>query len=86
MKVELRPYQSDSIESLRDGFKNGHKRQVLAASTGAGKSIISLSILDAAREKGSKVMFQVRLEMPLNSLNRPPVLMVLHFRESRVGV
>ena len=57
MKVELRPYQSDSIESLRDGFKNGHKRQVLAASTGAGKSIISLSILDAAREKGSKVMF-----------------------------
>ena len=57
MKVELRPYQSDSIESLRDGFKSGHKRQVLAASTGAGKSIISLSILDAAREKGSKVMF-----------------------------
>lgn len=57
MIFELRPYQSDSIESLRNGFKHGHKRQVLAASTGAGKSIISLSILDAARKKGSKVMF-----------------------------
>jgi len=57
MSFELRPYQSDSIESLREGFKQGHKRQVLAASTGAGKSLMSLSILDSARKKGSKVMF-----------------------------
>lgn len=54
---ELRPYQECSINGLRDGFKSGHKRQVLAAATGSGKSIMALSILDAARKKGSKVMF-----------------------------
>lgn len=35
----LRPYQSASIESLRDGFRNNHIRQVLAAPTGAGKCL-----------------------------------------------
>lgn len=55
--LELRPYQIGSIDGLRDGFKDGHKRQVLAASTGSGKSVIALSILDAARKKGSKVLF-----------------------------
>lgn len=54
---ELRPYQESSIEGLREGFKQGHVRQVLAAATGAGKSIMALSILDAARKKGSKTMF-----------------------------
>lgn len=55
--IVLRPYQSDSIEALRDGFRKGHKRQVLAAATGAGKSILAMAMLDYAREKGSKVMF-----------------------------
>ena len=31
---ELRPYQEGSIEGLRDGFRQGHNRQVLAAATG----------------------------------------------------
>lgn len=55
--LELRQYQTQSIESLRDGFRDGHKRQVLAASTGAGKSVIALSILNAAQQKGSRVLF-----------------------------
>jgi len=55
--IVLRPYQSDSIEALREGFRNGHARQVLAAATGAGKSILAMAMLDYAREKGSKVMF-----------------------------
>lgn len=56
-EITLRPYQSESIESLRSNFALGHKRQVLAASTGAGKSIMSMKMLDAARKKGSKVLF-----------------------------
>lgn len=55
--LELRPYQTQSIESLRNGFRDGHKRQVLSAATGAGKSCIALSILDAAQAKGSRVLF-----------------------------
>ena len=57
MKLILRPYQDGSIEGLRDGFRAGHKHQVLAAATGAGKSIIALSMLEAAVAKGTKSMF-----------------------------
>lgn len=52
-----RQYQVDSIESLRNGFREGHTRQVLAAPTGAGKSVIMLSMIRKAVEKGSRVMF-----------------------------
>ena len=55
--LQLRPYQEASIQNLRQGFINGHKRQVLAAATGSGKSVVALSMLQAAREKGSRVMF-----------------------------
>lgn len=55
--IELRPYQVESINDLRAGFREGHDRQVLAASTGAGKSIIAMSMLDAAQTKGSRVVF-----------------------------
>jgi superfamily II DNA or RNA helicase len=55
--IELRPYQGESIDSLRDGFRNGHRRQVLAASTGAGKSVIALALINAALSKGSRTMF-----------------------------
>ena len=53
----LRPYQAESIESLRDGFRNNHTRQVLAAPTGAGKSRIMESMIRTAMDKGSRIMF-----------------------------
>jgi DNA repair protein RadD len=55
--LELRQYQSDSVESLRQGFRDSHIRQVLAAPTGAGKSRIMEYMIRAAIEKGSRVMF-----------------------------
>ncbi len=54
---ELRPYQSESIESLRQGFAAGNIRQVLAASTGAGKSIIAMALIKAVADKGNRVVF-----------------------------
>ena len=56
-KLQLRPYQSSSIESLRDGFRSNHTRQVLAAPTGAGKSRIMESMIRTALDKGSRIMF-----------------------------
>ena len=53
----LRDYQHASQDALRVGIKNGHVRQVLCAATGAGKSIIMLSMIKSAQEKGSKVLF-----------------------------
>ena len=55
--LELRPYQGDSVESLRQGFREKHVRQVLAAPTGAGKSRIMEYMIRAAMEKGSRIMF-----------------------------
>lgn len=53
----LRPYQTESIDSLREGFRLGHKRQILAASTGAGKSIVMMSMIQSAISKGSRALF-----------------------------
>ena len=55
--LQLRPYQEQSVESLRDGFRSNHIRQVLAAPTGAGKSRIMEYMIRSAMDKGSRVMF-----------------------------
>ena len=57
MSFELRPYQVNSIESLREGFRQQHKRQVLAASTGAGKSLMALHLIQQVAEKGKRAIF-----------------------------
>lgn len=53
----LRPYQNNAVELLREGFRSGHIRQVLSASTGAGKSVIMLDMVRAASEKGTRTIF-----------------------------
>ena len=57
--MELRPYQEKSKEKLREGFRNWHTRQILCASTGAGKSIIAVSMLQDALKKNARVLFIV---------------------------
>lgn len=53
----LRPYQTESIDDLRAAFRHGHKRIVLGAPTGSGKSVMMLDMIRAAIEKRSRVMF-----------------------------
>lgn len=36
-QISLRPYQVEAVDALRDGIRQGCKRQVLCAPTGAGK-------------------------------------------------
>lgn len=67
---ELRPYQESSIDGLREGFRTGHKRQVLAAATGAGKSIMALSIIDNARKKGTKTLFMCDRRVLVDQFSR----------------
>ena len=55
--IALRDYQSKAIADLRDGFRQGHDRQILSASTGSGKSIIMMEMVRAAFEKGTKTIF-----------------------------
>ena len=53
----LRPYQAESIDGLRAAFRQGHKRIVLGAPTGSGKSVMMLDMIRTAIEKRSRVMF-----------------------------
>lgn len=55
----LRDYQKESVQGLRDGMKAGHKHQVLAAPTGAGKTIIASYLVKKAKEKGTRIAFIV---------------------------
>jgi len=55
--MQLRQYQNDAIDGLRDGFRDGHKRQILSASTGSGKSIVMREMVQAAVNKGSRCIF-----------------------------
>lgn len=54
--INLRPYQSESIAILRNGFRNGEKRQVLCLPTGAGKTVVFSEMARMAAEKGTVTM------------------------------
>lgn len=48
--INLRPYQIESINELRYGFKK-YKRQILALPTGAGKTVVFSEMVRLANEK-----------------------------------
>ena len=52
--LELRPHQKEVIEKLNEGFKE-HKRQVLCAVTGFGKTECAMSIMQEAAAQGKRV-------------------------------
>ncbi len=54
MELQLRDYQSGAIDLLRDGFKAGHRSQILYLATGGGKTECAIALLEAARKKGTK--------------------------------
>jgi len=66
--MELRDYQIESIQGLRDGFRLGG-RQVLCAPTGAGKSVIALEMIRLAMAKKSKVWFMVERRVLANQFS-----------------
>lgn len=53
----LRPYQTDVIDRVRDEIRRGHKRILLVAPTGSGKTVIAGSIIRGAADKGNSVLF-----------------------------
>lgn len=59
MNLELRKYQTDCIDGLREGIRAGHKRQVLCAPTGAGKTVVATFLMQKATQKLSRSWFVV---------------------------
>lgn len=58
-EVVLRDYQANAVEMVRDGIRAGHKKQVLMAPTGAGKTEIACGMLQEAYRKTSRALFIV---------------------------
>ena len=54
--MDLRPYQLNAINKLREAFAQGHKRVILCAPTGAGKTVMFSAIAQGAMQKGKRVM------------------------------
>ena len=56
---DLRWYQVDTIDALRQELRMGHKRVVLCAPTGSGKTYMGAHLIREALAKGSRVGFIV---------------------------
>lgn len=52
-----RPFQKTAHEALREGFRAGHKNQIIMAPTGAGKSYLGHRIAHEALLKGKRAIF-----------------------------
>lgn len=52
-----RPFQLTAHEKLRQGFRDGHKNQLIMAPTGAGKTYLGLRICNEAIQRGKKAVF-----------------------------
>jgi len=55
--LELRNYQIESIEKIRESLRSGNRNVILQAACGAGKTIIAAEIVKCALEKGNNVIF-----------------------------
>jgi superfamily II DNA or RNA helicase len=53
----LRPRQVEAIASIREAIRGGHKRIILQAPTGFGKTLVSAHIISNALQKGSRPLF-----------------------------
>jgi superfamily II DNA or RNA helicase len=53
---ELRPYQRDAIDEVRDAIAAGHRRIILVAPTGSGKTIIGADLIETATRAGKRVL------------------------------
>lgn len=54
----LRPYQVDLLSDIRESARR-HKRILVQAPTGSGKSVIFANIIERAKEKGVRTLFLV---------------------------
>ena len=54
---EPRAFQYKAHEALRQGARDGHRRQVIMAPTGAGKTFLGMRVISEALKKGKRAMF-----------------------------
>lgn len=55
--VVLRPYQTRTLDVLREMFRQGKRRVVLYSPTGSGKTEMGIDMVRGARERDKRVLF-----------------------------
>lgn len=58
-EIELRDYQLESVERLRQGIRDGHRSQILCAPTGSGKTVIAAHLMGETNRKFKRAAFVV---------------------------
>lgn len=58
-EIALRPYQEDAVEKLRNGIRQGCRRQILVAPTAFGKTECAAHIIQQSQQKGATAWFIV---------------------------
>lgn len=58
-EIVLRPYQDESEEQLRNGIRQGLRRQILVAPTAFGKTEVAAHIIQQSQKKGASAWFIV---------------------------
>lgn len=79
---ELRPYQQETLQAIRETVGQGVKRLVVQAPTGSGKTLVAAAIASGAIAKGNRLAFVV----PSISLIDQTVEMFYHEGIKDVGV
>lgn len=54
---EPRDFQVEAHENLRQGFKDGHKNQLIIAATGAGKTYLGMRVIHEALKRQKRATF-----------------------------
>ena len=57
MTINLRDYQVEALDALRENIRQGVRQQILCMGTGAGKTHVAAAMIAAAQAKGSRVAF-----------------------------
>jgi len=57
--MDLREYQIEGIQKLREAFRGGKQRVVVYSPTGSGKSVMAIEIIKMALARGKRVAFLV---------------------------
>ena len=68
--LTLRDYQSEGLEMLRTALRCGHKRVVVCAPTGSGKTEMAMALIQAAQAKGSRVAFVADRQLLVTQTSR----------------
>ena len=54
--MELRPYQTEAVDAIRNQWIQGHNKTLLVLPTGTGKTIVFSKVVEEETKDGSKAL------------------------------